>query len=143
LRFGEDVELWARIHGKYEWVYLDKEVAVYDRTSENSVTALTPLHEHGIGFLYTNAEIQEYLRPETRKFYRKYRQQFCLQRAVQGMKRLDRAFVKECRKRLTPPPFGLRFFIVYLLSLLPTSAWRLMLLLKAGSKRVLSVLQGD
>jgi glycosyltransferase involved in cell wall biosynthesis len=127
LRFGEDVELWARIHGKYDWVYVDKAVAVYDRTSETSVTALIPEHEHGIGFLYTNAEIQKYLRPKVRRYYRKYRQQLCLQRAAQGIKQLDKNFVRECMRRATPPPLNFRFIAIGVLALLPVAVWKIFL----------------
>jgi glycosyltransferase involved in cell wall biosynthesis len=130
LRFGEDVELWARIAGSYDWAYLDETVSVYDRTSETSVTALTPLCGHGIGFLYTNSEIKKHLRPSARRFYRKYRQQLSLQRMTLAMKHSDRAFVKACLQRALPPPFNLRAVCLCMLALMPTSVWKLVFHLK-------------
>lgn len=130
LRFGEDVELWARIAGKYEWAYLDQTVSVYDRTSESSVTALTPLCGHGIGFLYTNREIKRHLRPTVRRHYRIYRQQLSLQRMTLAMKHSDRALVKACLERALPPPFSLRVLLLCILALMPSSLWRFICRLK-------------
>lgn len=125
LRFGEDVELWARIAGKYDWVYLDKPVSVYDLTSESSVTALTPVCEHGIGFLYTNREIKKHLRHDARKYYRRYRQQLCLQRMTLAMKHSDLTLVKACLTRALPPPFSLRAALLCILALMPPPVWKL------------------
>jgi glycosyltransferase involved in cell wall biosynthesis len=125
LRFGEDVELWARIAGRYDWVFLDKTVSVYNRMSESSVTALTPLCGHGIGFLYTNQEIKTHLRPSARKYYRKYRQQLSLQRITLAMKSDDRELVKACLVRALPPPFSLRALFLCALALMPPLVWKL------------------
>jgi glycosyltransferase involved in cell wall biosynthesis len=124
LRFGEDVELWARIAGRFDWAYLDQTVSIYDRTSESSVTALTPLCGHGIGFLYTNREIKKYLRPSVRRHYRIYRQQLCLQRMRLAMKHSDRALVRACLARALPP-FGLHAVLLCMLALMPPQVWKL------------------
>ncbi len=124
LRIGEDVELWARIQGRFEWVFLDQVVSVYNRTSDSSVTRSTPLHRHGLDFLLTDAEITRSMRPEVRAGYRTYRQMFCLQRASLGIRHHDRAFLGQCLKLSAPPPLRLRWLALKIFSLLPDPVWR-------------------
>lgn len=106
-RFGEDIEMWIRIAGLYEWLYLDKPLCVYDRTSVESVCSRISADQHGLDFLYTNEEMERFIRPEFRQAFIWFRETQLVGRLHVGLIYKNRDFVKLCCNRLHGSHFRL------------------------------------
>jgi len=99
-RFGEDLEMWARIAGQYEWVYSEKPLSVYNRDSINSVCSQSSPDQHGLDFLYTDQGMKTFIKPEYHADFLLWRKKELLTRLNYGLISKNRTFVSECCERL-------------------------------------------
>ena len=73
LVYGEDIDLWCRIAGRFDMVYQDKALTVYDRTNEASLCGSVSVLEQGIGYLYGPCKMLRLIRAGRRVSYLKFR----------------------------------------------------------------------
>lgn len=123
LRFGEDVDLWSRIAGKYDMAYLDEPVAVYDRTNELSLCAQAHILDHGLEYLRAGREEKAVIQKERRKSYRRFRNKILLARLMLSIYEKDRAYLLKCLRKLRPVPFNIRVVVGAVLCCIPTRFW--------------------
>ncbi len=81
IRFGEDLALWARLAGQYDWAYVDTPVMVYHHDASTSATLRTPESCKPAHFIARADELGSVLRPELRAGYERYRRDMILRQA--------------------------------------------------------------
>lgn len=121
-KFGEDIELWARLSGSYACAYLDEALLVYDRTSDFSVCSSIKPDQHGLDFLYNEQKMHRFIRPDKQTDFLLWKQEEVLRRLYQGFIARNRAFVADCITQLNGSSFRSEK-IVILIKYLPMVLW--------------------
>jgi len=123
LRYGEDLDLWCRIAGRFKIAYQDKPLAFYDRTNETSLCGSVTVLEHGVGYLYGRKEIREFVGVEKRASYVKFRNKILYARLMLSIYGKNRSVLLQCLRKLNPLSFNIRVFMALVLFPLPVAWW--------------------
>jgi GT2 family glycosyltransferase len=81
IRFGEDIDLWTRIAGRSDWVFVDEPVMVYHHDTSTSATLRTPQREKPTHWAVDEAHLALVVKPELRASYRRFRRDMLLRQA--------------------------------------------------------------
>ncbi|WP_372845871.1 glycosyltransferase [Pontiella sp.] len=123
-RFGEDVDLWCRIAGRYSMAYLDEPIACYDRTSESSVCNMASnVLAHGLDHLYERRREKQYIDKARRRSYRRFKNRILLARLMLSIYEKDRGMLLQCLRKLNPLPPNIRVLLALAVLLLPVAVW--------------------
>jgi glycosyltransferase involved in cell wall biosynthesis len=118
LWMGEDQEMWSRIAGQYPWVFVDREIAVYNNLPHSSITMDSKawIRSNFLSCLYLEEEMKEKIRPALFSSYRRFRRDravsYCRGLIVHGEVRRAR----EALGRVWPVPVNLSYFSMMLVS---------------------------
>jgi glycosyltransferase involved in cell wall biosynthesis len=123
LTYGEDIDLWCRIAGRYDLAYRDQAMSVYDRTNETSLCGSVSVLEHGIGFLYETQEIAKYIRDDKQPSYTRFRNKILLARLMLSIYEKDRRMLLRCLRKLNPLPPNIRVLLALAVLPLPATWW--------------------
>lgn len=118
LRLGEDIEMWSRIAGCFPWLFVDEVVAVYNRTTESSVT-MQPRLQFDFSFLYDEEEMRDRIREELWAGYRIFRRDQTLARCKVLLRYGATREVRAALRGVRPAPMRATWIIIRLLSVLP------------------------
>ncbi len=121
--FGEDVDLWSRIAGRYPVAYLDEPLAVYDRTNDRSLCYSASVLDHGVDFLYGRREEKEYIDLPLRPSYRLFRNKILLARLMLSIYEKNRRTLWACLRKFHPIPLNIRILLAIAMLPLPTVCW--------------------
>jgi glycosyltransferase involved in cell wall biosynthesis len=114
-RFGEDLDLWARLAGRGGWVFVDSAVCVYHHNSQTSVTLQTRPQDVPADLLMAEDRMRQFIRPALWQSYRRYRRDW-LSGAARGALGLDAG--KRARQlvaRIAPAPPSLEWLATWIL----------------------------
>ncbi len=127
LRLGEDPEMWSRIAGGHVWVFVDREVAVYNNFPENSVSLQVDLAIRSsslLNSLFSERKMKAIVRPSLRPSYRRFRRDrtllYCKDLLVRGEVRRAR----EGLRSAWPVPPTLEYLALSILAALPPGVVR-------------------
>ena len=118
LRLGEDLELWYRIAGKYQWACLDKTVALYHNNPASSVTC----HSRSLpklNWLYGEEEMRLRVRPELWESYRSFRDYWILRTSKDMIWMLAGREARQTLRLTSPGGRGARWRFLNALSWCP------------------------
>ncbi len=122
IRFGEDIDLWTRLAGAQEWVFVDEPVMIYHHSVATSSTLRTPEHQKPVDFMLDEARLAGVVRPELRASYRRFRRDMLLRQAraalVQGASRQARMLLSA----IQPAPPSLQWAATSALARFPAGA---------------------
>ena len=120
LRTAQDVEMWSRIAGRYpKWVFVDKEVAIYNFFPATSRT-LSPKTIPHARYLYPEEQMRQLVTQEQWPSYRIFRRQWAMKTAKVLLRRGERARAKEALAVIAPAPMTLPWIGCWILCHLPT-----------------------
>jgi glycosyltransferase involved in cell wall biosynthesis len=120
MHFGEDIELWTRIAGKFPWCFMNQVVAIYHEVA-SSATNTTPLCQHGIDFIYDEAHMRQIISADLWPSYREFRRNFCANRASCCFKNRKYELARRMVWKIFPARMSLRYGLVLLLSMMPSA----------------------
>lgn len=127
LRLGEDPEMWSRIAGSQVWVYVDREVAVYNNFPWTSVSLQVDLAIRSsslLNSLFPEEKMRAVVRPSLHASYRRFRRErtllYCKDLLVRGEVRR----ASEGLRAAWPVPLNLEYVAMSVLAALPTRVVR-------------------
>lgn len=126
MRFGEDMELWNKIYGKYDWYFVSEVVATYCRSDETSVTCQTPFYDHGLDYIWTEEEMRKRARPEHWESYREYKKVFLLAKARLSLHEGAHTFGLDAVGRIDAKRLNLNYLKWKATYLLPRPLWKIL-----------------
>jgi glycosyltransferase involved in cell wall biosynthesis len=124
LRLGEDVNLWDRIAGRFEWAFVDQPVFVYHHDPLVSTSFRTPECHKPTDFLLSEAEMRAEVRPSLWESYRRYRRDVALRRARQALYGGARQAAREYLSNIAPSELNAEWLATKVLAALPVSLSR-------------------
>jgi glycosyltransferase involved in cell wall biosynthesis len=136
-RYGEDLELWARLAGKHKCAFIDKVLCVYDRTSESSVCSALTSDQHGMDFLYSDEEMFRFIDSSVQQEFKSWRENQLLHRLYAGYLNKNQTFVYDCRRRLGKPS-TLADKLALCIRYLPVAMWPLACRVFIRAKRLVN-----
>lgn len=122
-RFGEDIDLWCRVAGRFPMVYLDRPVAYYNRSVESSLCATTTVLGQGVDYLYGREEEKRNISKELLPSYRLFRNKILLARLMLSIYEKDRRMLLRCLCKLNPVPLNIRVLLALAVFPLPVVLW--------------------
>lgn len=127
LRLGEDPEMWSRIAGSQVWVYVDREVAVYNNFPRTSVSLQVDSAIRSsslLNSLFAEEKMRAVVRPSLHASYRRFRRErtllYCKDLVVRGEVRR----ASEGLRAAWPVPLNLEYVAMSVLAALPTRVVR-------------------
>lgn len=118
-RFGEDVDLWDRLAGRYAWAFVDVPVSVYHNDPATSVTLRTRDADKPTDVLLDEQQMARWIRPALWPSYRRYRRDWLCARARGAIQRGAPARARRLLTRIAPAPASAAWGVTWLLSRLP------------------------
>ena len=100
MRFGEDLELWNRIYGRYDWFFVSETVSEYHRCIDTSVMCVTPFHETGFDYVWSTEQMRRLVRPERHKSYQMFKLNLLLAKARLAFVEDARDYGREAMRRI-------------------------------------------
>ena len=119
LRLGEDIEMWTRIAGRFPWVFVDVVVAHYHQSPESSVT-MRPIRKLDLSFIYTEQEMQRFIKPELWPGYRIFRRNQILQRCRTLFRYGTTKEVRAALSRIPPARINATWAVTWIMAVLPS-----------------------
>ncbi len=123
MRFGEDMELWSRIGGRYRWAFVDREVALYHLDRQSSTTLRNRFA--GVEWIFPEREMRLLVLPELWSSYRLFRRDQTLNR-VRALLREGRGHAaRDALARISPAPWNLLWGVEQIIAACPArvAAW--------------------
>lgn len=116
IRFGEDLDLWARLACQYDWAYVNTPVMIYHHNTATSATLRTPESAKPANFIARPAELGDVLRPRLRASYLRYRRDMLLRQARGALARGEMEQARRLIAAIRPSPANLEWAVTSLLS---------------------------
>jgi glycosyltransferase involved in cell wall biosynthesis len=123
VHFGEDIELWNKLYGQYDWYFVNEQVGIYFRSAESSVTCRVPFYEHGLGYIWSDHKMRQLVHPSKWEEYRQYKLCFLLAKARLSFKEGCYSFGKEALKLVDVERDSLRYLKWTAIYMLPEKLW--------------------
>jgi glycosyltransferase involved in cell wall biosynthesis len=120
IRFGEDVDLWCRLAGRSDWVFVDAPVCVYHHDPATSATLRTADALWPTDVLMDEARMRALVRPRLWRSYREYRRDFLAARARTALQRSGPARARELLAHIPPAPLTATWAATWLLAHAPS-----------------------
>lgn len=125
--FGEDVDLWCKLAGSYDWVFLDLPVSVYHHSASTSSTLRTPESRWPTRMLMDEGEMRRRVRAALWRSYRLYRRDFLTARARSALLKSAPQQARELLKHVGPAPMSLGWAATWVLAHAPLSVGKSLL----------------
>jgi glycosyltransferase involved in cell wall biosynthesis len=119
IRFGEDVDLWCKLAGRSDWVFVDAPACVYHHDASSSSTLRTNDSAWPTNVLMDEARMREQVRPDLWASFRRYRRDFLAARARAALQRSGSARARELLDHIPPAPVTAAWAATWLLARLP------------------------
>ncbi len=116
IRFGEDLDLWARLAGRYDWAYVNAPLMIYHHNTATSATLRTPESAKPADFIARPEELGAVLRPQLRAGYDRYRRDMLLRQARSALARGEMDQARRLIALIQPGPANLEWAVTSLLS---------------------------
>jgi glycosyltransferase involved in cell wall biosynthesis len=134
IRFGEDVDLWCKLAGRYDWVFVDEPVSTYHHDAGTSTTLRTMYEtwrtrELTTTVLMTEEQMQQHVRAELWPSFRRYRRDWLTARARSAVGAAATPRARELLKQIPPAPGSLGWAATWALAHapVPLGEWALTL----------------
>jgi len=118
MRRGEDMEMWCRIAGQYDWAFLDEPVAVYHLRPGSSLCSRYP--ELPTQKLYDEQLMRQMVRPQYWDDYRVYRRDIVISRARPLLARRAMANLQQAMTFVEPVPVSMLWCLLKLILRVPS-----------------------
>ena len=126
IRFGEDLDLWARLAGRHDWLFVDEPMFTYHHSQATSATLRTPESQKPVDFVMSEARMREHVREELWPGYRRYRRDLLLRQARTALSQGERSQSRLLLEAIAPAPVNVEWGITELLSRVgPLGPWSL------------------
>jgi glycosyltransferase involved in cell wall biosynthesis len=122
VRFGEDVDLWGRLAGRYAWAYVDVPLSAYHHTAATSATLRTPDAGQPVDLLMPEERMRRFVRPGLWGSYRRYRRDWLCERARGALGRGARERARGLLAAIPPAPPSASWAATWLLARAPLGA---------------------
>ena len=135
LRFGEDLDLSARIAARHAWAYVDDACTIYHRHPW-SATACTPEHLKHIEWLMREERMRTVLPRALWTSYRRYRRDKASREARNALHQGGREHARRLLGTIAPAPLSTSWIVTELLARFPArpTAWLLRSVYAARSR---------
>jgi glycosyltransferase involved in cell wall biosynthesis len=126
VRFAEDLDLWGRLAGRYDWVFVDEPVNVYHFSPPNVYVSASRLRnphpELPIDPFMSEERMRRFVRPELWASYRRYRRDKLCGAARASLARSEARRARRLLATIPPAPVSPNWLATWLLAHLPLGA---------------------
>jgi glycosyltransferase involved in cell wall biosynthesis len=124
IRFGEDVDLWCRLAGRFEWVFVNTPVSMYHHDVSTSATLRTMYEvwrtrEVATTVLMTDEQMKENVRRELWASFRRYRRDWLSSAARASIQQSASRRARQLVKQIPPAPISPGWIATWVLAHAP------------------------